>query len=199
MKRLKIFVEGKNDGYDCQIIKHIVQKIDPSQYGIDIKIQEVGGYQELFSEAITTKIKGDSFGGMKHIAILDADSDINERKKYLDEKILTDDLDLPYFLIPNNSESGNIETLILNIINSTEKDFFDCFDSYCICLNKCNNILKHPGDKEKVYAFLHSKTDYKKSRKIDLNDTTIWDIQHQDFLKIYNFIADTLKALSSFP
>ncbi len=192
MKHLKIIVEGV---LDHQVISHLVEKINPSQYGIKIIVEEIGGYNEIFSPAKTTKIKGESFGGMKHIAILDTDSDFEKRKKYLDQQILANDLELQYFLIPNNCDTGNVETLILELINSSEKDFFDCFDNYISCIKKCNNILIHPGNKEKVYAFLHSKTDYIKSKKIDFNDTTIWDSQHPDLLKISNFITTTLKAL----
>jgi hypothetical protein len=191
MKHLKIFVEGI---LDHSLIEGIINNLVKIPSDVEVKIVELGGYTKLFSEANIETIKGEAFLGVNHIAFIDCDTNFQERKRYIDEKIQKNNIHLDYYLIPNNSSSGTVESVILNIINSTERDLLKCFENYIECLRKCNNIISLPGDKEKVFAFLSAKTSLKKN-KIDLKNSIIWNINHPLLTQLSEFITNVIKKL----
>ncbi|WP_221887117.1 DUF3226 domain-containing protein [Campylobacter troglodytis] len=96
------------------------------------------------------------------------------------------------FLIPNNQDKGNLETLLENI--AKEKCILKCFDDYNKCITRLqnqNSKIKLPEKKSKVFAYL-SSFDIKIDENFQLNED-IWDLQNPYLDNLKNFLMQTTK------
>lgn len=94
----------------------------------------------------------------KHLIIFDADKDYNASKANIENQI--NQMNIPkenyeIFLLPNNKDNGNLETLIEKI--SRHKEVLNCFEGYEECISKLGiNDIKLPSKKDKVFAYMQS-------------------------------------------
>ena len=100
----------------------------------------------------------------KHLIIFDADDDynssisnikkqINKINEYYRINIPEENYDI--FLLPNNKDNGNLETLIEKI--ALYKEVLNCFEGYEECISKLGvNGIKLPHKKSKVFAYMES-------------------------------------------
>src|SRR5690606_26743158 len=72
-------------------------------------------------------------------------------------------------LWPNHSDSGDLETVLENIYNSENRDFFVCWQGYENCL-KASGKYTTPNRKAKIFAYLESLHGSSKSQKELLKD-----------------------------
>lgn len=129
----------------------------------------------------------------KHLIIFDADEDYKNSKANIENQI--NQMNIPkqnyeIFLLPNNKDNGNLETLIEKI--ARYKEVLKCFESYEKCITGLgNDNIKLPTKKDKVFAYMQSfgfknsikPKEFDLSPYIDFEDKYLEDLK--DFL-LYN-------------
>lgn len=94
----------------------------------------------------------------KHLIIFDADCNYDKSKTNIENQI--NQMNIPkqnydIFLLPNNKDNGNLETLIEKI--ARHKEVLKCFEGYEECISKLGiNDIKLPPKKDKVFAYMQS-------------------------------------------
>lgn len=140
-----IFVEGTHDEH---FLKCYLEYLNIK----DVKIKYTNGKDGLGD------YKKDIVKNNNVKIIFDADNDLEEAKENIKEQLGEELFNkCEIFLIPNNKDNGNLETLIENIVK--EECVLKCFDCYVECLKKLkenNKNIKLPAKKSKVYAYNHS-------------------------------------------
>ena len=158
---------------------------DKSQKNENNGIQRVRQYIE---KALTK--------GERILIIFDADDDKEKSLKNIHNQL---DLLNPswkkqceIFLMPNNQDKGNLETLLENI--AKEKCILKCFDDYIKCITRLqnqNSKIKLPAKKSKVFAYL-SSFGIQIDENFQLNEY-IWDLQNPYLDNLKNFLMQTTK------
>lgn len=142
-----IIVEGITDENFLKLYLKTIETIKIE----DIKIKNAGGNKKLTSIKDITKED-------RVKIIFDADDDIQASVDNIKQQLSQDDLKkCEIFLLPNNKDNGNLETLLEKI--AREKDILDCFDRHQECLKKLqgrNPSIRLPAKKTKVYAYKHA-------------------------------------------
>lgn len=93
-----------------------------------------------------------------YLIIFDADEDYKNSKANIENQI--NQMNIPkqnyeIFLLPNNKDNGNLETLIEKI--ALYKEVLNCFEGYEECISKLEiNGIKLPHKKSKVFAYMES-------------------------------------------
>lgn len=141
-----ILVEGLDDK------KFIKDYLEYLGLGNEIEVKYTNGKDNLGS------FKKDVEKNDDIKIIFDADKCLQKAKDNIKEK-LGDNLfnKCEIFLIPNNKDIGNLETLIENI--AKEKCVLKCFEQYEECIKKLqseNKKIRLPKPKSKVYAYNHT-------------------------------------------
>jgi hypothetical protein len=180
MDGVQIFVEGVADEkFLNDFLKFLkLSEFNVSPMGGISKIDDsIPDYEKNFKK------------GIKNVLILDSDDSFKVRCEDLKKKSYVSDFDISFFLFPNNSENGDLENLLENIINMNNKDIFDCWISYEDCLNSKEKDYTTPAKKTKIYAYLEAllKSSKKQKEKIkeakrDYLNSDHWDL-NSDYLK----------------
>jgi hypothetical protein len=101
------------------------------------------------------------------------------------------------FLWPNNSNDGNLETLLQNIIVKEHEQIFVCFEKYEECLRAGEKGYVTPNEKAKVYAYayaLSEKGEEASDVKRNYRNPNVWNLK-SDFLQPLNqFLAPHIQA-----
>ena len=111
--------------------------------------------------------------GMTLKIIFDADNDLEKSKENIRkqlEELKVDPQKTEIFLLPNDKDKGNLETLLENV--ATIQEVIDCFKKYRQCIESIKESNKYkdkvtiqsPGNKEMVYAYFLSLGCIKKSK-----------------------------------
>ena len=177
-----IFVEGKDDlefvrqcmqrwGFGGRLVaekerKNATGKICPRF--ID------GNEDQLFSKGALSILKEAIRLSEKTLFLLDADKDPCGKRKAIErlakERGL-DDFDMgSVFLVPDNKNPGNLETLQISI--SRHQAVHGCFDRYLECVQSVGRY-KLPDDKDKVYAYTKAVCG-EKPRECNYFDSQHW-------------------------
>ena len=139
------------------------------------------------------------------IAIIsDADSDFEDSKEVVEKAIKNSKINrdkFTMFLTPNNSDIGNLETLLLSSLNKESIPQLQCFQAYKKCLeDKITDIEKRAIDKHEVEAYIKFSQKPRNRNQaqfsfIDSNgDTGLWDLTKEEFMPIVKFVKSILKA-----
>lgn len=106
------------------------------------------------------------------------------------------------FLFPNNKDSGELETLLINI--ARQPQFIECFDNYVECvkskdidnINAVNNINK----KSKMFAYREVSGLEKYLKKLKDDDKTPINFleTNEIFSKYFDFDSPKLEPLRKF-
>ncbi|RCR70872.1 DUF3226 domain-containing protein [Larkinella punicea] len=120
--------------------------------------------------------------GVRSIVILDADSDFGNRRDETAE--LAAEFIFDFYLWPNHTDSGDLESVLEKIYNPSNHDFFDCWRGYESCLLASGKYTT-PNRKAKIFAYLESLHGSSKSQKELLKE------EKRDFLneKLWNLDA----------
>ncbi len=138
-----ILIEGTTDKSFLEALLSYM-KIEKTHY----KIFCLGGKNNYSEFARYRQEAYDNGYNLIILLDMDANTDIqNEDTKSIVRKIynMSSDESMPsnVFLLPNNKDNGNLETLLENI--AKHKEILDCFDSYVYCIkglqNSNSNIL----------------------------------------------------------
>ena len=94
----------------------------------------------------------------------------------------------------NNSDSGNLETLLLSTLDKNNS-VLNCFDKYSECLKEKEDIFEKALDKAKLHAYTmfsqKGENLYKPHNSFVFNgkDTGLWNIEHEAFKPFVQFIV----------
>lgn len=130
-----------------------------------------------------------------YLIIFDADEDYKNSKANIENQI--NQMNIPkqnyeIFLLPNNKDSGNLETLIEKI--ALYKEVLNCFEGYEECISKLGvNGIKLPHKKSKVFAYMESFgfKNPEEAENFDLSPYVDFESEYLEDLK--NFLLDNNK------
>lgn len=174
-----------------------------SELLIVVEGQTDRNFIEVYCDFLCIKAEVKSCGGKHNLSsikdikrydrvkiIFDADEDREKAKEnilnQLNESFSEDQSKCEIFLLPNNNESGDLETLLKNI--ATKPHIFECFKQYTKCigsLRKDDSNIKLPEKKSIIFAYLEC-FGLGKISKDSLDD------------KIFDMNGDYLKPLKDF-
>lgn len=130
---------------------------------VDVTIEYTGGKDNIQSKLSTIKKRMKK--GEKICIIFDADNDIEKSKKNIEQQLKnSDELNsIEIFMLPNNKDSGKLETLMKQIAKFP--DFINCFDSYEKCIQNKKPDFRL-NEKSRIYAYLEAMEFCKKIEEI---------------------------------
>lgn len=133
--------------------------------------------------------------GERVLIIFDADDDIQKSLKNIQTQLVSLNSSwknqCEIFLMPNNKDAGNLETLLENI--AKEKCILKCFDNYIECIAKLRDkksAIRLPAKKSKVFAYL-SSFGFKNGDKNFKLDDSILDLQSPYLDNLKDFFKGT--------
>jgi len=212
MQKYLIIVEGKAD---IMFIKHYLMFLDISlkfrkeddyrkkkQYLVirsekkEIKIFSSGGYTKIKPAKVL--IQKDIQQGYKVLVIQDADDPtkndggVTNRMEYLNKIKQDINIDFESFLFPNHMDDGDLETLLLNILQENKyQNFYMCYETYVHCIEEStkkvfiNELLE---DKYKVFSYFSAYYGIENSKE-----------ENREYIEEYwDFNSDNLKPLKDF-
>jgi hypothetical protein len=198
----RIFVEGRETAF----IEFLLSKIHGDNHKDNFLVINTGGWQKL--DRLQIEFAKSTDDGFKNLIIFDADSPENGGGFTTRSKAITGlckklNMVQELFLFPNNSLDGDFESLLENVINSSNKSIIDCFTAYENCVSSIKNSdgsnrFKLPIRKAKMYsyvdAFPKSNKKEEKFKRGDwfFDDDQIWNIDNNDFIKpLFEFLKIT--------
>lgn len=158
---------------------------------IDARIHVADGKDNLKNRVNLVK------ANKNYLIIFDADNDYNNSKDNIENQI--NKMNIPkenydIFLLPNNKDNGNLETLIEKI--ARYKEVLKCFEGYEECISKLvlrNDNIKLPPKKSKIFAYMESFgfKNPEESENFDLSPYVDFKNEYLEPLK--NFLLDNNK------
>lgn len=194
MNKIKILVEGRSDK-DFLIL--LLKFIDKEKY---VDIYDCEGKDGIVNikEKLKANLDAANTRDCSNILIIfDADNSTEIARKNI-EKQLRDlnffNKNIKIFLLPNNKDSGNLETLLEKI--AKHQDILDCFNCYLNCIeDKKNTIpnLKTPNKKSKWFAYKEA-FGYKNGIKDENFDISEYVDFNSDYIKnLKEFLMNAFK------
>lgn len=181
-----IVVEGKEDHIFLKsYLRHI--KKDSSS----IELREAGGKDGIVEEYIKQLIgELERKHGHEIEIIIIADADKNTKEK-VSKKL--QGLEYELFLFPDNSNNGNLEDLLEQIILPDKQDIFDCFKAYKRCLTEKNKGYQLPDKKAKIYSYKEALGALDKDHKEKQFKPEYWDFDSSKLDPLKHFLLKNLK------
>ena len=193
---VKIFVEGIADVvFLRQYVKHL--------YGVELdadSIINVDGWEKIRNEEIITQLRHNSDDAGINLVIFDADKDCEARRTELEKVAQDNGVAFDLFLFPNNADSGELETLLMRIINPLNQPVAECWDRYEDDLKKQTVPWKTPTTpttpsiKTRVYAYLEALVGESKSQKKLIKEAE----RKYDNQNHWNLDSSELESLKTF-
>ncbi|TAH22687.1 MAG: hypothetical protein EAZ08_00175 [Cytophagales bacterium] len=115
-------------------------------------------------------------------------------KKQIEEKESIT-FDFETFLFPNHKDDGDLETLLMSIINQEEYNkFFACYQSYCCCIKPYANpssIDSLLENKSKIFSYVqtHRGQEFANEGKRDYKDG-LWNLDSEYLEPLKKFLLD---------
>ncbi len=168
----------------------------------NFKIINLKGQDNLLF-ALQEILKPDEKNIQKIGIISDADRDFELSKEAVikaieDSKIDKDKFSI--FLTPNNSDVGNLETLLLSSLEKDTIPQLQCFQAYKKCLTEeIEDIEKRAIDKHEVEAYIkfskkpRNRNQAQFSFVDEKGDTGLWDLSKKEFKSILKFVESIFK------
>ncbi len=198
MSNIQLFVEGIADA-------KLIQDIIKSWYNVNLKIGKlgsedvnpdiliVGGKGNI--KKLANQFKENNELEIRNIIVFDADVFIEENDKFVE---LKKDLPIEYFLLPDNQSNGDLETLLVQIINEENSVIFECWEGYENCLKlskRKEGVFTTPASKTKIYAYLEallgeSDSQKKKIKEAERNyqDSSHWNLNAPSLVNLKQFL-----------
>lgn len=164
------------------------------QFGIELEddhFVRIGGNddQKLSSKSSVLQLNEEG----RNLVIFDADNDfLGNKQRYSNffSKLVQS---YQIFLFPNNNNGGNLENLLLSIINPKHQDIIDCLESYARCLGDQKKGYKTPPLKTKVFAYLDvqlspKQEKFAKEEKRNYKNREHWNLDHEALEPLKEFL-----------
>ena len=194
MNKVTFFVEGKADKKfisDFLLSLGITSALDFEFILIDSNTEAAIQKRQVDFERSTAKEN-------INLLIFDADGNKSNTEVELTRIKTKLSIDFEIFLFPNNSDQGNLETLLEQIINLKHQPIFDCFESYQKCIESKSSEYKVPAKKTKIYAFVDTLVSKKneelaKEGNRDYLNKEHWDLTHNYLKPLKSFLLSHIK------
>ena len=201
----RIFVEGEAD-------KRFIAQLLESIFNENIPLGNIiptNGYTNLTAvgkeSLYINEMQRTTADGGVNLVIFDADSNCEVRRTELQDWERRSKVDFELFLFPDNSDSGELEDLLQQIINPVNQPVMECWDKYedslkKVCLSwREGKPLTTPAKKTRIYAYLEallgsSKTEKEKIKEAKRNylDNNHWDLNAQALHNLIDFLKRNL-------
>lgn len=162
-----LYVEGIADMlFFKQYIQHCFEIIVPEERIVDLE-----GWTNIKGISALRRMRSTTDNGGVNIAIIDADKDIDARRKEILDWGQEHGVEFELFLLPNDKDAGTLEDLLENIINPNNRPIFDCWEHYeqeLVQLDipgRTPPPLTTPAKKTKIYGYLEALLGETKSQK----------------------------------
>jgi len=201
---VRIFVEGKGDE------KFIETYLEFMSSNFELKKYETikaGGWTKL--DKIDNQFKENTDSGGTNLVVFDADSPekkggFKRRKAALNAQKKALNIEFELFLFPNQSDDGDFELLLENVINNKHSNILTCFEEYENCLRNLtdaegNQRYSLPMRKAKIYsyidAFHKSSRQNEKFKKGDyfFGNSDFWNLKSGYLNPLKTFLLVQLK------
>ena len=175
--KVTIIVEGDED---VRFLQDLIKQVFEIECVEKDFIKVLGNTSAL--EHVLEDIKKAIAFGSRPIAILDADGDYKKTVSSFSSWTKEKGLDIALFLFPSNHDSGNLETLLQQLIPENYRPLETCIDQYIDCVNKTG--LTPPLD-DKSKFFIYSQGAKGKDRQY-LNEQ--WDFSSLALEPLVSFL-----------
>ena len=195
MQEFRILVEGISDhAFISYLLKDYINKI-PQNFIINTEGKDK---IKLFESSLLLE---------NNYFIFDADQDLNEARKNIIQQInhiqiSGTPIKYEIFLLPNNKDLGELETLLFSIIRnqSDKEERLECLEKYWQCLP---NIPKKNDYDVRLYEFITSynlnkdqKEEIKKKNYLfDRED--IWDMESKELEPLKSYLNPIINLINS--
>lgn len=201
----RIFVEGDADKrFIAQLLESIFNENIPSG-----NIIPTHGYKNLIAvdkeRTFINEMQRTTADGGINLVVFDADSNCETRRRELSDWERRSKVNFELFLFPNNSNSGELEDLLRQIINPVNQPVMECWDKYEDSLKAINLPWKNgipltiPAKKTRIYAYLEallgssrSEKEKIKEAKRDYLNKNHWDLNAQALHNLIDFLESNL-------
>lgn len=202
----KIFVEGETDQKMLATLFELKYNIVFPYNGLSLNdcIVNCKGWTNLFNLAELKKPLRLSNNG-KNLIIFDADNKSNEggfkkRKIEIEKRLkeVNESINYSIYLLPNHSESGDLETFYTSCFKSDKLFFPECWNRLYSCLIESNSKkfnLKLPKSAAMVYSYVdlfenHKTGEYKNAKtKRNYLDDGLWEYDFDNNLYLKSLIS----------
>lgn len=189
MQNFRIFTESKAD---IKFLKDYIEEV------FIVKLEDEN-FDTLGSWAgykaggnLNASIKQNTEDGKTNILILDADVNIESRRKEVLEDFQKYNTPIKLFLFPNDAHNGALENILCEI--ATKKDILACFDKY----EECIKGHETPIIKSKVFAYLdallpsknknNNNHDLIQGKNRNYQNTDHWNLHHEFLNPLKEFL-----------
>ncbi|MCY4029816.1 MAG: hypothetical protein OXH75_26310 [Acidobacteria bacterium] len=155
-----VFVEGGSD-------KQFVDRLLDHMGIVEVETDIIGGGASHLPTAHPRILRRHD-AGQRVGVIVDADTEVEARRREVNDQIR--ELGLPIeiedvFLVPNDRDGGDLETLLEDIASDEHRVVHECFARYKACVREANRqrvaapagrtdaAYSTPGRKEQMYAY----------------------------------------------
>lgn len=186
--KIKLFVEGKADH---KFLKDYISYL----FNIDLQKKDIivlGGCGKAEFRDRKIDFEQSTDMNLTNLLFIDADDDFQKQKAQILKIKATLGIEFDLFLMPNNQDVGNLETLLEQLILPKHQGILDCFSAYENCLKQENKGYNLPAQKAKMYAYLNvllSKNKAKSAREEnrDYKNEAHWrlDVAYLEPLKAF--------------
>ena len=179
MKACRIFTESKAD---VKFLKDFIEKIS-GQSIPDSNFDQLHSWSGYKAGGILkTEIQQNFDEGKETLIILDADIDVEQRRNEVIGDFHTYGIPIHLFLFPNNITTGNIESLLTEIV--VDRKLMDCFLEY----EKCVSLYPKKLNDSRIYSYLdmlllgnwkdEKGKDLRKAEFSDYRNENHWNLNH---------------------
>lgn len=203
-----MFIEAKHAKTpECNFLKSLVRRYFPNK---DFDFIFMDGYGNLFNEAIVNQMRSAIDEQENCLLFLDADTPKQNggfvaKEAWVKKNLAVYNLDVPFFIYPNNAEDGDVECLMEQIARrDLHNRWFDCFEDYEKCVAGIKNIngqssYNIPNLKGKLHTYISSMNLRAKERRNLgggnwlFENEQYWDLSSNELNPIVNFLKENLK------
>lgn len=189
-----LYVEGIADKvFFKQYLQYCFGIVVPEE-----RIVNLEGWTNIKGLTALRRMRSTTDNGGVNIALLDADKDIDARRKDILEWKQEHAVEFELFLLPNNHDAGTLEDLLENIINPNNRPIFDCWEHYEQELvqtdipGRTPPPLTTPAKKTKIYGYLEALLEREQKDLIKERNRNYENPQH------WNLDAKYLEPLKAF-
>jgi len=181
---------------DLKVVEEEKTTLTLKSKTLEIVILESGGLTKL--KFLKIKIQDDIKDKYKVFVIQDADNEdkdyggVKSRKQYLYDEKINLGIDFESFLFPNDSDDGDLETLLLQIVQEDKyKQFENCHTGYIDCLEKFlkkKTIKDFRKEKNYIYTYLSLYEGHHVAKERDrIYGEIYWDFSSNALLPLKKF------------
>jgi hypothetical protein len=171
--------------------------------GDTILISSIGGWKNLGTKQSVSIQQARDSGG-KTLIVFDADEAPTQRYATLKEQIAADEPNPALFLFPGPNQVGELEDLLLQLVQPAHQDVMVCYDGYEQCLQQLvtngQDYYNTPSKKRRIYDYVNvmplagAEWDrhHKKGGQKIFENPNLWNLNAPAIQPLRDFLASQL-------